>query len=217
MRSSAKRFDADWSSSSSIFLVLFRSTPRFRLIQESLEYYLQLQSESHRDAWTNLFLLLFTKLLKLNDEQVKSGEILFIRLVSGFFQFEGFASELYLLLSQIVIYETKAELRYLLREYFLRIGHIFRIKRDWSPLVFSSFLHIPLLSQTVIPKFNHHPYSSINAMIIFESLFQGLSCEWASLGFFINWPFSMSLMISADGRTSALSNFSICSRHASFS
>ncbi len=41
-----------------------------RLTGDSLEYYLTLQSESHRDAWTNVLILLLTKLLKLNEERV---------------------------------------------------------------------------------------------------------------------------------------------------
>jgi len=41
-----------------------------RLTRDSLEYYLTLQSESHRDAWTNVLILLLTKLLKLNEERV---------------------------------------------------------------------------------------------------------------------------------------------------
>jgi brefeldin A-inhibited guanine nucleotide-exchange protein len=43
----------------------------FRLMRDSLEYYLTLQSESHRDAWTNLLMLLLAKLLRLNDERVR--------------------------------------------------------------------------------------------------------------------------------------------------
>jgi brefeldin A-inhibited guanine nucleotide-exchange protein len=42
-----------------------------RLARDSLEYYVTLQSESHRDAWTSVLILVFTKFLKLNDEQVK--------------------------------------------------------------------------------------------------------------------------------------------------
>ncbi len=42
----------------------------FRLTRDSLEYYLTLQSESHRDAWTNVLVLLLTKLLRLNEERV---------------------------------------------------------------------------------------------------------------------------------------------------
>ncbi|CAF1001245.1 unnamed protein product, partial [Didymodactylos carnosus] len=41
-----------------------------RLTRDTLEYYLTLQSESHRDAWTSVLLLLYSKLLKLDDERV---------------------------------------------------------------------------------------------------------------------------------------------------
>ena len=36
-----------------------------------MEYYVTLQSESHREAWTSVLILMFTKFLKLNDERVK--------------------------------------------------------------------------------------------------------------------------------------------------
>jgi len=42
----------------------------FRLTRDSLEYYLTLQSESHRDTWNNVLILLLTKILRLNDERV---------------------------------------------------------------------------------------------------------------------------------------------------
>lgn len=38
--------------------------------KEALEYYLQLQSEAHRDAWTTLLLLILTRLLKMPDDRV---------------------------------------------------------------------------------------------------------------------------------------------------
>lgn len=45
-----------------------------------MEYYVILQSEGHRDAWTSVLILIFTRLLKLNDERVrKSMNCLFIR------------------------------------------------------------------------------------------------------------------------------------------
>ncbi|CAF4230099.1 unnamed protein product, partial [Rotaria sp. Silwood2] len=40
-----------------------------KLIRDCFEYYLSLQSENHRDAWTSVLILLLTKLLKLNEEQ----------------------------------------------------------------------------------------------------------------------------------------------------
>ncbi|CAF5176710.1 unnamed protein product, partial [Rotaria magnacalcarata] len=42
-----------------------------KLAHGSLEYYVTLQSESHRDAWTSVLILIFTKFLKLNDDRVK--------------------------------------------------------------------------------------------------------------------------------------------------
>jgi hypothetical protein len=42
-----------------------------RLTRDSLEYYLTSQSEVHRDGWTNVLILILTKLLKLNEEKVR--------------------------------------------------------------------------------------------------------------------------------------------------
>ncbi|NXC22307.1 BIG2 protein, partial [Corythaeola cristata] len=38
---------------------------------EALAYFITVNSESHREAWTNLLLLLLTKTLKLSDEKVR--------------------------------------------------------------------------------------------------------------------------------------------------
>lgn len=38
--------------------------------QEGLDYFLKLQSEAHRDAWTSLLLLVLTRLLKMPDDRV---------------------------------------------------------------------------------------------------------------------------------------------------
>lgn len=38
---------------------------------EALAYFITVNSESHREAWTNLLLLLLTKTLKINDEKVQ--------------------------------------------------------------------------------------------------------------------------------------------------
>ncbi|NWI25425.1 BIG2 protein, partial [Sula dactylatra] len=37
---------------------------------EALAYFITVNSESHREAWTNLLLLLLTKTLKISDEKV---------------------------------------------------------------------------------------------------------------------------------------------------
>ncbi|NWW55105.1 BIG2 protein, partial [Pedionomus torquatus] len=38
---------------------------------EALAYFITVNSESHREAWTNLLLLLLTKTLKISDEKVR--------------------------------------------------------------------------------------------------------------------------------------------------
>jgi brefeldin A-inhibited guanine nucleotide-exchange protein len=38
--------------------------------KESLEYFLSLESDSHRDAWNSLLLLLLNRLLKMSDDRV---------------------------------------------------------------------------------------------------------------------------------------------------
>lgn len=55
--------------------------------KEALEYFLSLQSEPHRDAWTSLLLLIMTRLLKMPDHRVS---VIFINLFSSL----GCANEL---------------------------------------------------------------------------------------------------------------------------
>lgn len=40
---------------------------------EALAYFITVNSESHREAWTNLLLLLLTKTLKISDDKVRRG------------------------------------------------------------------------------------------------------------------------------------------------
>lgn len=40
---------------------------------EALAYFVTVNSESHREAWTNLLLLLLTKTLKISDDKVRKG------------------------------------------------------------------------------------------------------------------------------------------------
>lgn len=44
--------------------------------QEALEYFLQLQSEAHRDAWTSLLLLVLTRILKMSDDRVSCTNLI---------------------------------------------------------------------------------------------------------------------------------------------
>ncbi|CAF1187165.1 unnamed protein product [Adineta steineri] len=84
-----------------------------KLTRDSLEYYLTLQSETHRDAWTNVLILVLTKLLKLNEER-----------------FKYYSKGIYLLIGEIVVFDLKSELRYILREFLLRIGRVFDLNSD---------------------------------------------------------------------------------------
>ncbi|CAG9761800.1 unnamed protein product [Ceutorhynchus assimilis] len=83
--------------------------------QEAFDYFLQLQSEAHRDAWTTLLLLVLTRMLKMPDDR-------FAVHVSKYYQY----------LCEIVCFDLKAELRSILRRVFLRIGPVFHITRASS-------------------------------------------------------------------------------------
>ncbi|XP_048352871.1 brefeldin A-inhibited guanine nucleotide-exchange protein 2 isoform X2 [Sphaerodactylus townsendi] len=80
---------------------------------EALAYFITVNSESHREAWTNLLLLLLTKILKVSDEK-----------------FKAHASTYYPYLCEIMQFDLIPELRAVLRKFFLRIGVVFRI---WIP------------------------------------------------------------------------------------
>ncbi|MEJ1279107.1 ADP-ribosylation factor guanine nucleotide-exchange factor 1(brefeldin A-inhibited) [Cricetulus griseus] len=80
---------------------------------EALAYFITVNSESHREAWTNLLLLLLTKTLKINDEK-----------------FKAHASVYYPYLCEIMQFDLIPELRAVLRKFFLRIGLVYKI---WIP------------------------------------------------------------------------------------
>ncbi|KAG9461429.1 hypothetical protein GDO78_016916 [Eleutherodactylus coqui] len=77
---------------------------------EALAYFITVNSESHREAWTNLLLLLLTKTLKVSNEK-----------------FRAHASKYYPHLCEIMQFDLIPELRAVLRKFFLRIGIVFRI------------------------------------------------------------------------------------------
>ncbi|XP_050518521.1 brefeldin A-inhibited guanine nucleotide-exchange protein 1 isoform X1 [Diabrotica virgifera virgifera] len=85
-------------------------TKLIKVCQEALEYFLRLQSENHREAWTSLLLLVMTRLLKMPDNR-----------------FAVHISRYYPHLCEIVCFDLKAELRSILRRVFLRIGPVFHI------------------------------------------------------------------------------------------
>ncbi len=58
------RISTPFGTLSSIFMFFCR------ISKDSMDYYISLQSTKHRDAWTSLIVLIFTKLLKLDDERV---------------------------------------------------------------------------------------------------------------------------------------------------
>lgn len=47
--------------------------------KEALEYFLTLQSEAHREAWTSLLLLVMTRLLKMPDRRVSLKVMIFFK------------------------------------------------------------------------------------------------------------------------------------------
>ncbi|CAF4312534.1 unnamed protein product [Rotaria socialis] len=84
-----------------------------KLTHGSLEYYVTLQSESHRDAWTSVLILIFTKFLKLNEDQ-----------------FKYFSGDIYSIVAETVVFDLKSELRYILREFLLRVGSVFNVTSE---------------------------------------------------------------------------------------
>ncbi|XP_052777069.1 brefeldin A-inhibited guanine nucleotide-exchange protein 1-like isoform X4 [Mya arenaria] len=76
----------------------------------SLEYFLSLQSDSHREAWSNIIILLVTRLLKMSDDR-----------------FRVHASHYYPLMCETMNYDLKHELRSILRKFFVHIGVKFGI------------------------------------------------------------------------------------------
>ncbi|XP_028406357.1 brefeldin A-inhibited guanine nucleotide-exchange protein 1-like [Dendronephthya gigantea] len=81
-----------------------------RICKEALTHFNQLQSASHRDAWTTLLILIFTKILRLPDERFKIH-----------------MSSCFLHLSEMVMFDCKHELRLMLRKVIQRTAGTFGI------------------------------------------------------------------------------------------
>ncbi|XP_076024065.1 brefeldin A-inhibited guanine nucleotide-exchange protein 2 isoform X2 [Genypterus blacodes] len=77
---------------------------------EALSYFISLTSESHREAWTSLLMLLLTRTLRLPDDK-----------------FKPHASCYYPHLCEMMQFDLIPELRAVLRRFFLRIGSVFHI------------------------------------------------------------------------------------------
>ncbi|XP_054711883.1 brefeldin A-inhibited guanine nucleotide-exchange protein 1-like [Uloborus diversus] len=85
------------------------------ICKEALEYYLSLNVEKHKDVWTSLLLLLLSRVNQLDDER-----------------FRAHASAYYLPLCEMIFFETKSELRAIMKRFFTRSYRAFRI-RNCSP------------------------------------------------------------------------------------
>uniref|UniRef100_A0A4W4GKI7 SEC7 domain-containing protein n=1 Tax=Electrophorus electricus TaxID=8005 RepID=A0A4W4GKI7_ELEEL len=81
---------------------------------EALAYFISLTSESHREAWTSLLLLLLTRTLRLPDDK-----------------FKAHASCYYPYLCEMMQFDLIPELRAALRRFFLRIGSVFLNKQQF--------------------------------------------------------------------------------------
>lgn len=77
---------------------------------EALGYFISLTSESHREAWNSLLMLLLTRTLRLPDDK-----------------FKPHASCYYPRLCEMMQFDLIPELRAVLRRFFLRIGSVFHI------------------------------------------------------------------------------------------
>ncbi|XP_076440296.1 brefeldin A-inhibited guanine nucleotide-exchange protein 1-like isoform X2 [Babylonia areolata] len=77
---------------------------------EALEYFLNLQSDSHREAWCSLLLLIITRMLKMSDER-----------------FRVHASVYYPLLCETMMFDLKLEIRSILKKFFCRVGPAFGV------------------------------------------------------------------------------------------
>ncbi|XP_072222725.1 brefeldin A-inhibited guanine nucleotide-exchange protein 2 isoform X1 [Leuresthes tenuis] len=88
---------------------------------EALGYFISLTSESHREAWNSLLMLLLTRTLRLPDNK-----------------FKPHASCYYPHLCEMMQFDLIPELRAVLRRFFLRIGSVFQIAAPegaptWTP------------------------------------------------------------------------------------
>ncbi|XP_041360036.1 brefeldin A-inhibited guanine nucleotide-exchange protein 1-like isoform X2 [Gigantopelta aegis] len=78
--------------------------------RETLEYFLSLQSDSHREAWSSLMLLLLTRLLKMSDERFRVHSAMY-----------------YPYICEMLMFDMKLEMRSIMKKFLLRIGLTFNI------------------------------------------------------------------------------------------
>jgi len=84
-----------------------------KVCHEALQYYLLLPSETHRESWDNIMLLLLSKILKLDPPK-----------------FKKFSSALYRDLCDTLTFNLKIELRNVLREFFIKTGSVFELAEN---------------------------------------------------------------------------------------
>ncbi|XP_071487051.1 brefeldin A-inhibited guanine nucleotide-exchange protein 1-like [Diadema antillarum] len=80
------------------------------LVKEALRYFLLLDSESHRNAWKSLLVLVLTRILKMPDDR-----------------FKVHAAHCYNYMCEIITFELRPELRSMLRKFFLRTGAVCQV------------------------------------------------------------------------------------------
>ncbi|XP_021363168.1 brefeldin A-inhibited guanine nucleotide-exchange protein 1-like isoform X2 [Mizuhopecten yessoensis] len=78
--------------------------------QEALDYFLALQSDSHREAWSSLLILILTRLLKMSDKR-----------------FKVHAKSYYPSICEVLMFDLKLEMRSILRKFLQRMGPVFNI------------------------------------------------------------------------------------------
>ncbi|KAF6020245.1 hypothetical protein EB796_021427 [Bugula neritina] len=80
------------------------------LCSEALLYYLALSNDGHRDAWRELMLLIFNRILKFSDTE-----------------FQLHAAAHYAAVCDLISADIKMELRVMLRKFFSRLGLVYEI------------------------------------------------------------------------------------------
>ncbi|CAH1254723.1 ARFGEF1 [Branchiostoma lanceolatum] len=83
---------------------------------DALDYFLQLGSDSHRDAWTSLLILFLTRLNKMDEDR-----------------FRVHAARYYTPLCDAMVFELKPELRFIMRKFFQRVAPAFGITPKIEP------------------------------------------------------------------------------------
>lgn len=100
-----------------------------KLVSNSLNYFVSLSSEIHRDSWMGALLLMFTGILQLPTDQVSMYVYTHAHTYTytHTLQFKHHVSVHYEELCSLLTMELKIEVRRVLYTLFVRIGHEFPI------------------------------------------------------------------------------------------